>query len=73
MTMFVWESVGNLTENYHDGGGVVVIAVSVDAARKQIEGACPKGCTALKDEPDYRANVEAGEEKIFVFPDAGCC
>ena len=71
MKMFVWENVGNLTGNYHDGGGVVVIAADLEDARKQIKGACEKGCTALKDAPDFTANVEADEGKCFVFPDAG--
>ena len=73
MTIFIWNNVGNLTDNYHDDGGLVVIAASLDAAKVQIENACQKGCTALKDTPDFQASVEANEEKIFMFPNAGCC
>ena len=71
--MFVWENVDGLTGNYHDGGGTVVIADNLDAARKLLEKQTGKGCSAMKDEPDYSASVGSDEDKVFIFPDAGCC
>jgi hypothetical protein len=68
-TMFVWEDVGyGLTDNYHSGGGTVVIADSLDQARKLV------GCEAIKDvAPSFTAPVVSEEDKVFIFPDAGCC
>jgi hypothetical protein len=68
-TMFVWENVGGLTGNYHDGGGTVVIAESLDAARQLL----PPGCDAIKEEPSFTASVVCEVDQVFIFPDAGCC
>ena len=72
--MFVWENVSDLTGNYHDGGGVVVIADNMDVARELlVKNGARKGCEVFKLDPDYSASVEADEDKVFIFPDAGCC
>lgn len=72
--MFVWENVSDLTCNYHDGGGVVVIADNMEVARELLEKhGARKGCEAFTGNPDYSASVEADEDKVFIFPDAGCC
>lgn len=31
--MYVWESVNELTNNYHDGGGLVIISNDLETAR----------------------------------------
>lgn len=36
MKVFVWENVDNLTENYHDSGGLVVVAESLERARQVV-------------------------------------
>jgi len=72
--MYVWENVSELTNNYHDGGGVMVIADSMEAARELlIKNGVPKGCGAMKEQPDYSASVGSDEDKVFIFQDAGCC
>lgn len=62
MKIFVWQYVDGLTDNYHDGGGVVVVAESLERARQLVP--------ALKDEPD-RAFEVAGPavEESLIFPD----
>lgn len=73
MKLFIWDSVGHLTDNWHNGGGLAVIDESLEMARIQIETVTAKGCSALKDAPDFTTSVEANEKKIWVFADAGCC
>ncbi len=73
-SLFVWESVSGLTEQYHDGGGVLVIAGSLELARELLAKSVPdpKACDALTDPPDFTAPVVA-EDRVTIFPDAGCC
>ena len=73
--MYVWEDVGEgLTGNWHSGGGTVVIADNLDVARQLLEKhGVSKGCEVFTNEPSYSAPVEAGEDKVFIFQDAGCC
>lgn len=72
--MYVWETVGDLTNSYHDGGGVVVIADNMEAARELLKThGARKGCEAFTASPDFSAPVETNEDKVFIFPDAGCC
>lgn len=74
--MFVWQSVEGLTMNWHSEGGCLVIADSLEAARnslKNCEGVHEE-CEAFTMEPDYSAMVDENlHDKVFIFPDAGCC
>ena len=67
MRMFVWEYLEGITHNYHDGGGVVAIAKDLERAQ-QLVGKPAKGKAA-----DYSTSVGTTKEKVFIFPDAGCC
>lgn len=69
--LFVWERVDQLTTNWHPEGGLVIIAESLDAARELIKDRVK--CGALTKDPDYTTSVYGKEEKVFIFPDAGCC
>ena len=76
MLMYLWENVGEgLTGNWHSGGGAVVISHDLEGARKLLEkNGVSKGCEVFTREPDYKVRVEEEwEERIFIFPDAGCC
>jgi hypothetical protein len=74
MKLFVWEHVSALTERYHDGGGVTIIAESLEAARKMyMEDGGLQGCDLMTEQPDLECEVSATEPKLFVFPNAGCC
>lgn len=73
-TMFVWENVDGLTNNYHDGGGTVVIADNLEVARKLlVENGVSEGSEVLTESPNYTTSVVSDEDKVFIFPDAGCC
>lgn len=67
-TLFVWGQVSGITDNYHDGGCVAAIADSLDAARQLIGRGEP-----MTAPPDFTAPVQCDEDRVFVFPDAGCC
>lgn len=71
MNLYIWHRVEKASGNYHDGGGVVVIAASLDRAREMVE-ATAKGCAASTEEPDLVRPCE-GPEFIAIHPDAGCC
>lgn len=74
MRLFVWKYVGQCTDNYHNGGGVLVIASDLDAARDLIRTRrdIPVECEAYSEAPDEDRECEA-PETVIVFQDAGCC
>lgn len=75
MQLFVWQDVSDLTSNYHDNGGVLAIADSLERARQIILEFPDVGskCEVMLQDPDFTAFVTDSEEKVMVFPDAGCC
>lgn len=74
MKIFIWENVTGLTHSYHDGGGTIVFAESLEKARDLLKA---KGVSntseAFSTEPDYETLAPHSEERVFIFPDAGCC
>ena len=75
MKVFVWERVSKCSGNYHEEGGVVVFAETLERAI-QLANA-QRGCSIKADEfpDDIRTIVKAdpGEEAVYIMPDAGCC
>lgn len=68
--MFIWMYASHVTSNWHDGGGVAVVAPTLERARELL----PANSSALKDAPDHVYTLaESAEETTLVFPDAGCC
>lgn len=68
MKLFIFEYVDALTQSYHDGGGLVVVAKDLESA-KLLQ-------PAIKDtEPTivYDLPAKYKEEASYVFPDTGCC
>lgn len=73
MKLFLFPSVDELTERYHGGGGLVVIADDKAHAEAMISAdGCIKPTEAeWSDVVEYE--VGPAEARMFVFPDAGCC
>jgi hypothetical protein len=71
--LYVWRQVEGLTTNWHDGGGLAVIATTLTSARALMRDHVTASCTALESEPDYTVATDAGEPAVFLFPNAGCC
>jgi hypothetical protein len=73
MKLFMWDSVGGATGSYHDDGGVVVIAETLERAREMIASEKEREkCEALTLEPDLIRECD-GAEHISIHPNAGCC
>lgn len=84
MKLYILEAVERCTDNYHDGGGLVIIAEDLHHAKQMIE-------KVNRDRIDnqqshlYTITTEQwhgarelilfspAEPEIIVFPDAGCC
>lgn len=74
MIMLVFESVKELTRNFHSDGGLVVVAETRQHA-----------ADLIREDPDIQLTQEEWdvvleyplcgrpEPRLFVFPDAGCC
>jgi hypothetical protein len=74
MKMFVFEDLDKVSGNYHENGGLMVIARNREHVENLIEG---DECIEITEEEWGKVRVfelsgEANPE-IFVFPDAGCC
>lgn len=82
MILFIWQRMEKVTNAYHDEAGVAVVALDQNRARAMIEKYrddhfrkdwSDAGVSAEIKEPDATYPVVATEERIFVFPDNGCC
>ena len=75
MKIFIFEQVEQLTDNYHGGGGLVIIAESEEHAKELIKA---DKYINPSDEEWWSAAVYRLDEynispTYYVFPDAGCC
>jgi hypothetical protein len=74
MKVFIWFNIDQLTDNHHSDGGLVVIADNEQDARII---AMERGVVFSDDEkPEvYKLDDEhlGSKNKIFIFPNAGCC
>lgn len=75
MQIFIFESISQVSGNYHSGGGLVIIAESKEKAIELI-------ATDKDIQPDEKEWEEVETYKLadtdikpkyFVMPDAGCC
>ena len=89
MKLYIYNNLGNVTTNWHSEGGLVIVTarhpqdvVSEQLPSKSIYHHDTKTWTEQRDE-DYEApklnepiaiyDVAETQERIFVFPDSGCC
>ena len=73
MKVFIFAYVGELAANYHNGGGLVVIAEDRESAESMTAAD-----EYIKLTPEEWADVivhdvSATEPAMYIFPDAGCC
>lgn len=54
MNLYIWENVSGLTDREHDGGGVAIVAESVEHARQQ-----------LAERPDVTTPEEAAKRTAY--------
>jgi hypothetical protein len=80
VNVYIWESVEDITNEYHSDGGVIASGINVDdAISNAIETAKKKypGCDVEPGDfgrPDAVIKLWWDEGDIcFIFPDKGCC
>lgn len=77
MNVYIWSRVANLTENFHNEGGLVVVAPSLEKARAfMLDWGVRSYCKAHTTDPDASYTLATGGADVpalFIFPDAGCC
>lgn len=82
MKIFIFESVGQLTPNYHSGGALIIIAETLEKSLLMAKEYRTKYSFETHDinlTEEEINNVKTfelkkdTEEKIFIFPDSGCC
>jgi hypothetical protein len=87
--VFIYKYLNSITEHYHDGGGVVVVAASPERAKELIleqlgeHGITDDDFLEEKYDAEKRTVVPGDEmqpevlkttkERVVVFPDIGCC
>lgn len=86
MKLFRWQRVDEATDNYHTNGGVVVIAENEERAREMAAAHSAhlrirSGPTSVgwsnkpldREDPEEVVEIGDAPERVWVFPDAGCC
>ena len=72
MKVYIWQRVGECSDNRHSSGGVVVFAETEGRAREAANEL--EHCKIRPGEAiDVVREVRGGEEAVYIFPDAGCC
>lgn len=73
MKCFIYEDLEKVSDNYHENGGLVVFAKSIDRAviiANEVSGVV----LDKSDTPNVIVDVDSKkQESVHVFPDAGCC
>jgi hypothetical protein len=74
MFIYVVEEAAKVSNRYHAGGGIVIVAESFDAALELANKTPHVKITAkeLSKCTPYKL-ADSPECKVFIFPDAGCC
>lgn len=75
MDMFIWYNVTNVSERYHNEGGLIVVAANLDEAYKLCREHTTLRKSSVFNEPPDEVYPLAGTPtpNILTFPDAGCC
>lgn len=84
MKVYVYPYMEKLTDNYHSGGGAVVMTdrdpkIVLQEHRQKTHDSdnadvpCPQVEFPDDEPPPTVFESDATEEKVFIFPDAGCC
>ena len=74
MKLFIWKDLDGLTFQWHDGGSLLVVAVSLEAAKLLVanDESIPDGLELPEPATVYELAGEIAPS-VVVFPDKGCC
>jgi hypothetical protein len=71
--MWIFQRLDCVSDNYHPGGGAVIVANDEADARALVS----ESATLSVKDGDWATaivyDVESSERRVFIFPDAGCC
>ena len=73
MLLYAWEYLEDLTKEYHSNGGLLIVT---DRDPLEVYNANLDNYLLSKEalpEPDFVYPIDSDEERVVVFPDAGCC
>ncbi len=73
MEAWVFENLDQVSDSWHSGGGLVVVASSVERAREMVVENDASIEVPNWDEAIVLRLDDDEPERIWVFPDAGCC
>jgi hypothetical protein len=78
MNVYVWDHLNRMSDNYHDNGGVVVVAASLERAHELLRVKGQYGAAVPEDSDVFTTAPTAtypseGDERVYTFPNAGCC
>jgi hypothetical protein len=74
MKIFIFQRLDKVSYNYHEEGGLVVVAENAEQVKELIEkeGNIEITDKEWKDVITYEL-MDNEKPRVFVFPDAGCC
>lgn len=81
MNVYIWDRLECVSANYHSGGGLLIVAESLEAARQIIAEKLddpgpryPVNCDGKTVDPTVvLPTSDNASPMMMVFPDAGCC
>lgn len=75
MNMFIWNYVSDLTQNYHNGGALIIVAKDLTTALSDLKASGVSDvCEAHSKAPNRIYNLSESEvPSIMIFKDSGCC
>lgn len=76
MNIYIWKNLNNVTNSYHNGGGLAIVARNLDHAKELVR----ERLAHQEDIPNLDLNPDAvytlandEEPAVLIFPDQGCC
>lgn len=73
MKTYVWEYVGGLTTNWHNGGALLIITDGDPQDEWKQYRSNQEDLTEELPEPSFSYDCTAPFKGVWVFEDAGCC
>lgn len=71
--VFIWDSIETITDAYHDGGALLIIAENLEHAQRLWDSERgERPLLKVLPEPTHQWPIEASPQ-VMVFPNAGCC
>jgi hypothetical protein len=77
MKTYIWDNIKDLTDSHHSSGGLVIISEKdwPIAWREHLinDGEDWTTYTKKLPQPDLVFDCNHTEERVFIFPNQGCC